>query len=267
MSWKSAMLATAAVVLMVGHCFSAPELIVRMGYFHLVNNDAPEQFAGTLQPNVAVGETRTINLLLENRGNQNLNIANPAVLSGSGASQFHVTFGPDALLEPGQGAFLIVQYTPSAVGTHDAVLQLDSNDVEDAVFHILLHGECVATPATPLTDLLISGTTVKTKCNEKKQACITKSKSTIYNLATAINGGFIWWVVPTGDGMIRLGSPTVTNGVGKGLKAYKGFPAPFPKKNLNTKTTSGLSATVYVLFVAPLEGDLDYSNNSVLLPI
>ncbi len=246
-----------------------PELVVRMGQLTINSNEFPVNTAGTLHQNIIPGETRTMNFLLENRGDQNLTIDPVAAIDGPGASPYQVEFGPDTLIEPGQGAFLIVTYAPEAPGDHVAWVRLTTNDPDEGLFSISLRGECIPVRIGPApVDLSIYSVLATTKCNAKKGFCTAKGKVRVLNLATAPSSGYDWRVSPSPDGLYSPNAPFLFSGFGKKMKAYKGFPAAFPKQNLKLKiNTPPPGVDSFVLLLVPAEGDLDYSDNSIHIQI
>ncbi len=71
-----------------------------------------------------------------------LNILSTTI-TGPGASQFSV-FSTPGPLNPGQQANLVVRFTPTLNGTHNATLTISSNGVDSGIQTILLSGKAVA---------------------------------------------------------------------------------------------------------------------------
>lgn len=71
-----------------------------------------------------------------------LNILSTTI-TGTGASQFSV-FSTPGPLNPGQQANLVVRFTPTLNGTHNATLTISSNGVDSGIQTILLSGKAVA---------------------------------------------------------------------------------------------------------------------------
>jgi hypothetical protein len=95
---------------------------------------------------------------IENQGTANaLNITS-AVISGTNASDFAVASFP-ASVAAASAANLVVNFTPSALGNRNAVLTINSNDVDEAAYVINLYGiggNLASEPTAQATNLVFS---------------------------------------------------------------------------------------------------------------
>lgn len=94
---------------------------------------------GTQVLNSAVSTMTPYNFSIENLGTSNtLNISN-AVISGANASDFSVASFPSSVAAL-QSNNLVVNFTPSASGTRNAILTISSDDSDEASYNINLYG-------------------------------------------------------------------------------------------------------------------------------
>ena len=95
---------------------------------------------------------------IENEGTANaLNISS-AVISGANASDFTVASFP-ASVAAASAANLVVNFTPSALGNRNAILTINSNDVDEAAYVINLYGvggNLASEPTLQATNLVFS---------------------------------------------------------------------------------------------------------------
>jgi hypothetical protein len=95
---------------------------------------------------------------IENQGTANALNVTSAVISGTNASDFVVASFP-ASVAAASAANLVVNFTPSALGNRNAVLTINSNDVDEASYVINLYGiggNLASEPTLQATNLVFS---------------------------------------------------------------------------------------------------------------
>jgi hypothetical protein len=109
--------------------------------------------------NSAVGTAVPVNFTIENLGLANLDVTS-ASISGAAAADYSITSPAGAFsVNPQSNATLTLSFNPSATGTRDAVLTINSNDADESAYVINLYGvggNLVSEPASQPSNLNFS---------------------------------------------------------------------------------------------------------------
>jgi Abnormal spindle-like microcephaly-assoc'd, ASPM-SPD-2-Hydin len=124
----------------------APEIVVEeSGGANLVDNAAELAFG-----NSNIGRPVAKTVTVRNTGSASLSGISVA-RGGSNAAEFVVSTLPASTVVPGASMTFTVTFTPASAGTRSAVLQIASNDADEAPFDIRLTGSGVALAVPEIT--------------------------------------------------------------------------------------------------------------------
>lgn len=134
----------------------APEIDIQGNGLSIADNDgspSPSDWTdfGSLQVGLNLSYTYTI----YNTGNAPLTISS-TTLTGAGAAAYSITSAPAASIPGGGSTTITVQFTPSGVGAFNAVLTINNNDSNEAVYNFSITG--TGTPPQP--EIAVSGNTL-----------------------------------------------------------------------------------------------------------
>ncbi|MDO9186602.1 MAG: endonuclease [Bacteroidia bacterium] len=120
------------VAIAAGAAGPAQEINIKQGTTTIVTG-------GTYTPNSSVGVNTPITFIVENLGTVTaLNITS-ATISGTNAADFNVSTTP-AMIAAASTGNLIVDFTPAAAGTRNAILTIVSDDADENPYIINLYG-------------------------------------------------------------------------------------------------------------------------------
>lgn len=127
---------------------AVPEITIESGGQELVSGaPTPADFGSQ-----AVNAYRDMVFNVSNIGTLDLTGLSVSI-SGPGASHYSVQTGfAVTTLLPTEGASLIIRYSPTSSGTHNAVLRVTSNDADESNFDIALTGTANIAPEFELRD-------------------------------------------------------------------------------------------------------------------
>jgi hypothetical protein len=209
---------------------------------------------GTAYVSAAVGSSAPLTLTISNEGLVNpLNIGN-AVITGADAASFAVTTVPTTINASSQDN-LIITFSPTVSGTHNAVLSIDNNDSDEAPYIINLYG--------------VGGTLATEPTTQAANLNFTNIKSYRYTVnLTQTNADGVIVLRKTGSAVTDLPVDGVSYGIGDGIGsskvAYVGSGSSFVPNYILAGTTdhfavftyNGPSTFVNYLTSAPLTGSV-----------
>lgn len=184
---------------------SAAEIALEFPAGTNLSDDGAVVNYGVTQVNQPVTRTFTI----RNTGTDNL-VIHAVGFDGTGASQFQAAAPSSSSIAPGGSATVDVLFRPTTSGTFQANLNVTSNDTDEAIFGVRLHGICSHAygPVTLLGDLntvpvgstitgmVVSGTTAyyvynsqlwRTNGTEAGTTTVTNTATSITNLTMVGN--------------------------------------------------------------------------------
>lgn len=142
------------VAIAAGAAGPAQEINIKQGTTTIVTG-------GTYTPNSSVGVNTPTTFIVENQGTATaLNITS-ATITGTNASDFNVSSTPSAIAAASTGN-LIVDFTPAAAGTRNAILTIVSDDADENPYIINLYGiggTYASEPTAQATNLVFSNVT------------------------------------------------------------------------------------------------------------
>ena len=155
---------------------------------------------------------------IQNTGNGNLNLTSTPLVDITGSSYFIVTSDPAPIVGPGGNTTFEVTYNPSEAGTHNAVISIANNDLNENPYIINIDGtgDIVAAPKIDLRvngDSINSGDTVDFGGMGVNAADPLEVTFTIHNTGNAVldlSGGTS---VSVGDFILSSG-PAASVGIG-----------------------------------------------------
>lgn len=94
---------------------------------------------------VRLGASRDYVLTVRNSGLADLTLTGPTpvTFSGTHAAQWSALSQPTLVIGPGLAATSMVRFTPTSEGTKTAVLNIASDDADEATYNVTLNGNCV----------------------------------------------------------------------------------------------------------------------------
>ena len=116
----------------VGPATPAQEINLKEGSSSLVSGS-------TFIINSSVSNSSLINFTVENLGTQDTLFINTVSISGTHQSDYTVVSFPSFVLA-GDTSSIIINFTPAANGTREAILNISSNDVDESTYIIYLYG-------------------------------------------------------------------------------------------------------------------------------
>ncbi|MES2139327.1 MAG: endonuclease [Bacteroidota bacterium] len=120
------------VAIAVGAAGPAQEINIKKGTTTIVTG-------GTYIPNSSVGVNTPTTFTVENLGTSNMLHISSATISGTDAADFNVSNSPTMIGAASTGN-LIVDFTPAAAGTRNAILTIVSDDADENPYIINLYG-------------------------------------------------------------------------------------------------------------------------------
>ncbi len=219
--------------------------------------------SGTVTANSNVATNTPINFTIENLGLANdLNISS-AVISGPQASEFVLGAIP-SLVDPSGTQPLVVNFTPTANGNRNAILTINSDDADEAVYVINLNGiggSLSSEPTSQATNLIFSNiksyrvTTGFTAASPAPTGYLILRKT-----GSAITG------VPTDGTAYQRGDL-----IGDAQVAYIGMSTSFVPNNIIANTNyffqvfafNGAGSNINYLSTSPASGNVTSAGNMV----
>ncbi len=164
-----------------------PEIVIAANGQELVAGSATPVVYGSQ----AVNAYRDIVFNISNVGALDLTGLSAQIM-GSNLSQFSLqTILPATTLAPADGVSLVVRYSPTTATSHQAVLRVTSNDLDESPFDILLSGVGVVAPEFELSDA--SSTVLENGAlfdlGEVTTGTVVSRTFTIRNLGSALLNG------------------------------------------------------------------------------
>lgn len=247
--------------------FAAPDIALVGGLHHIqIGSGEGRIYASTDLRDVLISTTREMKLKIHNIGDQDLTFPSPISIGvGPTSANFTITQQPATTIAPGQSSPLTITYAPTAVGAHEAVVSIQSNDPNEGNFLFIVQGVGVTTVVSPQPNLSVTaGLPAVLKCSSKGTCKFSGSVNVVNNSNIPFNGGSWYLYKMQEKGFAGRYSTIVASGTLKKMKAYTGDPTLPIIKKVKYKA-SGLtpSDTKFALFIAPFDAgvDPDYSNN------
>lgn len=120
------------VAIAAGAAGPAQEINIKQGTTTIVTG-------GTYTPNSSIGVNTPTTFIVENLGTTNMLNITSATISGTNAADFNVSNSPTMISAASTGN-LIVDFTPAAAGTRNAILTIVSDDADENPYIINLYG-------------------------------------------------------------------------------------------------------------------------------
>ena len=148
---RSVIAASCLCMFFKAECVQAQDIVILTPFGTIVEDDhSPEAFRLSTFPATPVGSEYARLFLIGNLDNTTLTIALPPFTNGSNPQDFSLSI-LDANIKPFNLTYFVVKFSPSAIGTRSATINLSSNDPDEGSFQLNLSGSgyTVLPPATP----------------------------------------------------------------------------------------------------------------------
>ncbi|KOY87742.1 hypothetical protein AD998_17835 [bacterium 336/3] len=120
---------------------TGPEINLQGNSTTITDGDAtPSTTDHTDFGNVTVGASFTRTFTIQNTGSSTLNLTLPINITGTHAADFSVTTAPAATVASGGSTTFVVTFTPNALATRSANIEITSDDTDEAVYNFAIQG-------------------------------------------------------------------------------------------------------------------------------